>query len=350
MSLVKSLIVRAPYRLSVELIQSFDLLSLEPCRMGCWSCGQLTDSRYVNVFLTGTPSTSGVRDTPEDTTFYTLCHAKQDEMRRLITAANVWSGSTYGDALATITQDPEASKDLNKEDLYVLVQQGMDEEWTTTAVYRAFVRPKAATEQAGWSRTTRGIKEWTAGVGYAFETAKEGMEWLTKLGITKKVPGSPLAWEWASRVVQDAMRVPKWMEYGEWVRELIFLDSEAGGSLKRYLVKQGSVCWASQRSKKGKKSLDVVEAGKRSVCQWLLWTFPPAKGWNGLDGLYGRVPSICNLWATVLDCITKVLVFGDEYDRERDGTTVYSLQEECKLGVPLERAVGWCCRAHSRPR
>jgi hypothetical protein len=86
--------------------------------------------------------------------------------------------------------------------------------------------------------------------------------------------------------------------------------------------------------------LDVVEAGKRSVCQWLLWTFPPAKGWNGLDGLYGRVPSICNLRATVLDCITKGLVFGDEYKRERDGTTVYSLQEECKLGVPLERDCG----------
>jgi hypothetical protein len=33
-------------------------------------------------------------------------------------------------------------------------------------------------------------------------------------------------------------------------------------------------------------------------------------------------------------------VFGDEYDRERDGTTVYSLQEECKLGVPLERDCG----------
>jgi hypothetical protein len=97
-------------------------------------------------------------DTPEGTTFYTLCHAKQDEMRRLITAANLWFGSTYGDALAAITQDPEASKDLNKEDLYVLVQQGMDEEWTTTAGYRAFVRPKAAAEQAGWSRTTRGIK------------------------------------------------------------------------------------------------------------------------------------------------------------------------------------------------
>jgi hypothetical protein len=220
----------------------------------------------------------------------------------------------------------------------------MDEEWTTAAVYRAFVRPKAAAEHAGWSRTTRGIKEWTAGVGYAFETAKEGMEWLTKLGITKKVPGSPLAWEWASRAVQDAMRVPQWMEYGEWVRELVFLDTEAGGSLKRYLVEQGSVCRASQRSKKGKKSPDVVEAGKRSVCQWLLWTFPPAKGWNGLDGLYGRVPSICNLWATVLDCITKGLVFGDKYDRERDGTTVYSLQEECKLGVPLERNCGGVLR------
>jgi hypothetical protein len=84
----------------------------------------------------------------------------------------------------------------------------------------------------------------------------------------------------------------------------------------------------------------VVEAGKRSVCQWLLWTFPPAKGWKGLDGLYGRVPSICNFWSTVLDCITKGLVFRDEYDRERDGTTVYSLQEECKLGVPLERDCG----------
>jgi hypothetical protein len=82
-------------------------------------------------------------------------------------------------------------------------------------------------------------------VGYAFETAKEGMEWLTKLGITRKVPGSPLAWEWASRAVQDAMRVPKWMEYGEWVRELVFLDTEAGGSLKRYLVEQGSVCRTS---------------------------------------------------------------------------------------------------------
>jgi hypothetical protein len=171
-------------------------------------------------------------------------------------------------------------------------------------------------------------------------TAKEGMEWLTKLGITKKVPGSPLTWEWASRAVQDAMRVPKWMEYGEWVRELVFSNIEAGGSLKRYLVEQGSICRASQRSKKGKKSLDVVEAGKRSVCQWLLWTFSPAKGWNGLDGLYGRIPSICNLRATVLDCITKGLVFGDKYDGERDGTTVYSLQEECKLGVPLERDCG----------
>jgi hypothetical protein len=142
----------------------------------------------------------------------------------------VWS--TYGDALAAITQDPEASKDLNKEDLYVLVQQEMDEEWTTTAVYRAFVRPKAAAEQAGWSRTTRGIKEWTAGVGYAFEAAKEGMEWLTKLGITKKVPGSPLAWEWALKAVQDAMRVPKWMEYAEWIRELVFRTRRRGGPLR----------------------------------------------------------------------------------------------------------------------
>jgi hypothetical protein len=127
------------------------------------------------------------------------------------------------------------------------------------------------------------------------------------------------------------------MEYGEWVRELVFLNTKAGGSLKRYLVEQGSVCRASQRSNKWKKSLDVVEVGKRSVFQWLLWTFPPSKEWNGLDGLYGRVPLICNLRATVLDCITKGLVFGDEYDRERDGTTVYNLQEECKLGVPLER-------------
>jgi hypothetical protein len=45
-------------------------------------------------------------DTPEDTTFYTICHQKQSEMRRLITAANVWFGSTYADALAAITQDP----------------------------------------------------------------------------------------------------------------------------------------------------------------------------------------------------------------------------------------------------
>jgi hypothetical protein len=101
------------------------------------------------------------------------------------------------------------------------------------------------------------------------------MEWLTKLGITKKVPGNPLAWEWASKAVQDAMRVPKWMEYEEWVRELVFSDTEAGGYLKRYLVEQGSVCRALQRSKKGKKSVDVEEAGKRSICQWLLWTLPP---------------------------------------------------------------------------
>jgi hypothetical protein len=70
-----------------------------------------------------------------------------------------------------------------------------------------------------------------------------------------------------------------------------------------------------------------------------LWTFPLKNGWNGLDGLYGRVPLVCDLWAKVLDCITKGL-FGDEYDRERDGTTVYSLQKECKLGVPLERDCG----------
>jgi hypothetical protein len=33
-------------------------------------------------------------------------------------------------------------------------------------------------------------------------------------------------------------------------------------------------------------------------------------------------------------------VFGDRNDRERDGTTMYSLQEECKLGAPLERDCG----------
>jgi hypothetical protein len=277
---------------------------------------------------------------PENTTFFDICHKKQSEMRRLITAANIPAGSTYGDALAAITQDPQASSDLNQEDLYILVQQGLDEEWTATAVYRAFVRPKDVAEQAGWLQTTRHIKEWTAGLGYAFEAAKEGMEWLTKLGITKKVPGNPLAWEWALKAVQEAMRVPKWLEYREWVRELVFSDTEAGGYLKRYLVEQGSVCRASQRSKKGKKSLDVEEAGKRSVCQWLLWTFPTAKGWNCLPGLYGRVPKVCDLRATVLDCITKGKVYGEEYDRDRDGTTVYSLQEECKLGVPLERDCG----------
>jgi hypothetical protein len=202
------------------------------------------------------------------------------------------------------------------------------------------VRPKDVAEQAGWSRTMRHIKEWTAGLRYAFEAAKEGMEWLTKLGITKKVPGDPLAWEWASKQVQESMRVPKWLEYGEWVRELVFSDTEAGGYLKRYLVEQGSVCRVSQRSKKGKKSLDVEEAGKRSVCQWLLWTFLPAKGWSGLDGLYGRVPKVCNLQAAVLDCITKGKVYGEEYDRDRDGTTVYRLEEEGKLGVPLERDCG----------
>jgi hypothetical protein len=278
-------------------------------------------------------------DTPENPALFTICHQKQSKMPCLITAANVPAGSTYADALTAITQEPLASNDLNQEDLYVLVLQGMDKECTATAVHRAFVRPKGKVEHAGWSRTTRGIKEWTAGLGYAFEATKEGMEWLTKLGITKKMSGNPLAWEWPSKAVQDAMRVPKWMEYGEWVKELVFSDTEAGGYLKRYLVEQGSNCRASQMSKKGKKSMDVEEAGKRSVCQWLLWTFPPAKGWNGLDGLYGRVPSVCDLRAKVLDCITKGLVFGDKYDRERDGIIVYSLQELCKLGVPL----AWDC-------
>jgi hypothetical protein len=67
-------------------------------------------------------------DTLENKPFYDLCHQKQSEMRRLITAANIPAGSTYGDALAAITQNPQASKDLHQEDMYTLVQQGMDEE------------------------------------------------------------------------------------------------------------------------------------------------------------------------------------------------------------------------------
>jgi hypothetical protein len=272
--------------------------------------------------------------------FYKLVHAKQSEMRRLITAANVPAGSAYEDALIKITQDPQAAKDLNAEDLYVLVSQGLSEEWTTAAIYKAFVRTKTLAEAAGWARSTRLIREWAPGLGFAFEAMQEGMEYLRTLGVVKSASGDPLAWEFADKEMLERFRVSKFMEYPKWMRELVFSDTEPEGHLKRYLVEQGSVCRVAGKKKKGEKSRDVEEAGKRSVCQWLLWVFPPSPGWADLKGLYGNVPTAQGLQSKILQCISEGPVYGPKYDQERATTTAYKLDDERKLGLPLERDCG----------
>jgi hypothetical protein len=205
-------------------------------------------------------------------------------------------------------------------------------------------------EQTGWSRTTRHIKEWTAGLGYAFEAAKEGMEWLTKLRMTKKVPGNPLAWEWASKAVQDAMRVPEWMEYGEWVRELVFSDTEAGGYLKRYLVEQGSVCRASQRSKKGRRA----------------WTWKRRASGPSASG--GCGPSHQQrggmVWMACTAESPGFATFGRRSSTASQGgkcsgrsTTGNETAQQCTVwkksaswGCRWRGTVGGCCLAHSRGR
>ena len=252
-------------------------------------------------------------------------------------AANVPAGSAYEDALIQITKDPHAAKDLNGEDLYTLVPVGLSEEWTTAVIVKAFGKSKELAEAAGWARSTRDIKQWAAGLGFAFEAMQEGMEYLRTLGVLKSVAGDPLAWGWASKEMLDAFRVTKFMEYPKWVRELALSDTEAGGHLKRYLVEQGSVCRASGKRKKGQKSMDVEEAGRRSVCQWLLWTFPPSEGWSDLKGLYGNVPAVKGLRSEILQSITEGPVYGQQYDQERATTTAYNLDDERKLGLPLER-------------
>jgi hypothetical protein len=50
---------------------------------------------------------------------------------------------------------------------------------------------------------------------------------------------------------------------------------------------------------------DVEEAGRRSVCQYLLWLFSPADDWADLQSLYGNVPVVGGLRGRVLEEISK---------------------------------------------
>lgn len=286
-----------------------------------------------------------VQDVPPDNTpFQSMCNTKQSEMRRLCAAANPSAGSGYEKALEAITQDPEIAAGLGKEDLYTLVGTGLSEEWTEEAVWKILVKKPSQAEEEGFGRSLEKIRQMCKGLGYAYEVMGEGLQWLRRLKILKDEPlskdGTPdISWNFASTEAKALFRVKKSVDYPDWVMRLAFSKTKKGAHLARYMFGQGQEC-REKASAKSKKSKDVEEAGKRSVCQFLQWLFPPPEGWKDVKGLYEGVPEELDLRKNVLEAIATGAVFGAKWEVETAPGTVYNLEDERKLGVPLERDCG----------
>eukprot|EP00243_Klebsormidium_subtile_P008186 TRINITY_DN3804_c0_g3_i1.p1 TRINITY_DN3804_c0_g3~~TRINITY_DN3804_c0_g3_i1.p1 ORF type:complete len:518 (+),score=177.01 TRINITY_DN3804_c0_g3_i1:1497-3050(+) len=273
-----------------------------------------------------------------------MCNTKQSEMRRLCTAANHSAGSGYEKALEAITLDPEIAAGLGKEDLYTLVGTGLSEEWVEEAVWKIFVKKTAQAEEEGFGRSLEKLRAMCKGLGYAYEVMGEGLQWLRRLKILKDEPlskeGNPdISWNFASLDAKEMFRVKKSVEYPDWMMTLAFSKTKKGAHLARYMFGQGQEC-REKASAKTKKSKDVEEAGKRSVCQYLQWLFPPPEGWKDVQGLYAGVPEKLDLRKNVLEAIATGAVFGAKWEVESAPGTVYNLEDEKKLGVPLERDCG----------
>ena len=280
---------------------------------------------------------------PEHQEFYHMCNNKQTEMRRLISAANIPAGRGYEEALEDLTKDPEIANGLGKEDLYTLVGTGLSDEWVETAMRTFLVKKPSVAEEEGWPRGQIQIRSVCKGLGFAYEATGEGMLWLRELGVLKdekrKKDGSvDLNWSFASTKMKNAFREKGFMVYPEWVKTIVFSSVKKGGYLTRYMCAQAQECKVKATAKQ--KSADVEEAGRRSVCQYLLWLFPPTEAWDNLESLYAYLPTEGGLKDKVPAEIKNGRVFGKKWDQDTAGSSGYNLDDERAMGLPLERDCG----------
>jgi hypothetical protein len=272
-----------------------------------------------------------------------MCDKKQDQFKRLIGGANTAAGPAWDKVLVDLAADKKVAEGLLNEDLYALTAAGMSEDWCVMAARAVFVKTRAQSEEDGWMRGQIQNRLLVKMLAYVYEATCEGVLWLREIGVLKdekplKGGAVDLNVTFASPVLKEKFWQAGYMHFPEWVQTLVFAAVPKGQCKTRFLFKQGGACRAKATSKE--KSKDVVEAGRRAACQWLLWLFPPSAAWWNLETLYANVPAMGGLKAKVVETIKTGAAVGKKWEVEHAVGMGYKIEEEIAMGLPLDRNCG----------
>jgi hypothetical protein len=81
----------------------------------------------------------------------------------------------------------------------------------------------------------------------------------------------------------------------------------------------------------------MYQAGMRTVIWWLQWCFGLPKTYKTLEALLGNIPAVELPRGKVLMNLEDGKVYGGVYERDDMEKKGWDVDEECKLGAPMER-------------
>jgi hypothetical protein len=262
-------------------------------------------------------------------------------MYRYVAAANAAAGKGWDNMLDKILDRDEVASAIRKDDMYNLANLGINDDWSVQAGLEIFARTPEEAEADGWERGGTAARVQLKSVAFVFDTMQEGMKVLRAWGVLKEDKGKDkennpsLEWNVKGREPMKAFREVRFFTtYPSWMRGLAFDKVGKGQWKSKYLAAQGAEC-RKRGNALEQLGLDVKEAGLRSVIQWLVWLFGVPDSYNSTKELVSQIPQ----WARrrVIKALEDQACFGKSWDYNQEKTSVYVLQDECKMAVPIER-------------
>jgi hypothetical protein len=119
------------------------------------------------------------------------------------------------------------------------------------------------------------------------------------------------------------------------MKELAMSKESKGNHVNRVFYDQTQECRKKGDWKTGGK--DTYQAGMRTVIWWLQWCFGLRKTYRTLKTLLRNIPAAGLLRAEVLMNFEDGKVYGGVYERGDMEKKEWDVDDECKLGAPMER-------------
>jgi hypothetical protein len=280
---------------------------------------------------------------PKDSGLPTLAgmlKEKDQDYKRLIGGANAGVGAPWDGLLELLAKMNPATAGHRKEDMYMLAGANVSDDWSVSLGRLMFGQTMEDLEAMGWPRSGKPLGMAIKAVGYCFDVMCEGVKILREWGVFKpanKIKGRvDLHVEWATEEAMGAFgRVGGFLQYTRWMKELAMSEESKGNHVNRVFYDQAQVCRKKGDWKTGGK--DTYQAGLRKVIWWLQWCFGFPPVYTTVKQLVGNIPDAKLLRGKVQMALKDTLVYGGVHEREDMEKMGWNVDDECKLGAPMER-------------